>query len=79
MSGSVRLTKAELAAPPMAQKIQQRSFLVGAIFAILGLLGAFVQPDEFFRAYLLGFMDWLGISLGAMALLMRKSPDARQS
>ena len=31
---------------------------------------AFLRPDEFFRAYLLGFMCWLGVALGSMAILM---------
>jgi hypothetical protein len=31
---------------------------------------AFVRPDEFYRAYLLGFMWWLGIALGSMAIVM---------
>ena len=28
------------------------------------------RPDEFYRAYLLGFMGWLGVALGSMAILM---------
>ena len=31
---------------------------------------AFTRPDEFFRAYLLAFMAWLGVTLGSMAILM---------
>jgi len=31
---------------------------------------AFIRPDEFYRAYLLGFMCWLGVALGSMAILM---------
>ena len=31
---------------------------------------AFTRPDEFYRAYLLGFMCWLGVALGSMAILM---------
>jgi hypothetical protein len=31
---------------------------------------AFVHPDQFYRAYLLGFMCWLGVALGSMAILM---------
>ena len=38
----------------------------GAIAA----LGAWLRPDQFFRAYLLAFMAWLGVSLGSMAILM---------
>ena len=28
------------------------------------------SPDEFFRAYLMAFMAWLGVTLGSMAILM---------
>ncbi len=31
---------------------------------------AFLRPDEFFRGYLLAYMDWLGVTLGSMAILM---------
>jgi hypothetical protein len=70
MSMSAQWNNTDLAAPPIAQTVQQRSLAVGLVFAVLSLVGAFLQPDEFFRAYLLGFIDWLGIALGAMALLM---------
>jgi hypothetical protein len=40
------------------------------IFAVISLVLAFIRPDEFFRAYLLGFMCWLGVALGSMAILM---------
>ena len=29
-----------------------------------------MRPGEFYRAYLLGFMCWLGVALGSMAILM---------
>ena len=34
------------------------------------ILLALKSPDEFYRAYLLGFMAWLGVALGSMAILM---------
>jgi hypothetical protein len=70
MSSTAKWNNAELAAPPVLQTIQQRAFLLGGVFAVLALIGAFLQPLEFFRAYLVGYMDWLGIALGSMALLM---------
>jgi len=70
MSSTAQWTKSDLAAPPIVQTLQQRSLIVGAVFAVLSLIGAFLNPEEFFRAYLLAYMDWLGIALGAMALLM---------
>jgi hypothetical protein len=60
----------DLATPPVIHRIQQRSLLVGLLFAALAALGAFLEPEQFFRAYLLGFMAWLGVTLGSMAILM---------
>jgi hypothetical protein len=60
----------DLTAPPVIKKIGQRSLIVGIVFAIGAIILAFVRPDEFYRAYLLGFMCWLGVSLGSMAIVM---------
>ncbi len=57
-------------APSVVRTIGTRSLVIGLIFAVLAIVGAFVRPDEFFHAYLLGFMDWLGVTLGALAFLM---------
>ncbi len=42
----------------------------GAAFLILGLIGGIHDFDEFFRAYLIAFLFWLGVTLGCLALLM---------
>src|SRR5207248_5545054 len=62
----------ELMAPEVAHTIYQRSLGVGLVFGVLSLIAALLPAtrDQFFRAYLLGFMFWLGISLGSMAFLM---------
>src|SRR5437868_7913654 len=60
----------DLTAPPVVQKIYQRSLIVGIVFAIISIILAIKNPDEFYRGYLLGFMCWLGVSLGSMAILM---------
>jgi hypothetical protein len=60
----------DLTAPPVVKTIQQRSLVVGLIFAAISVLFAIARPDEFFRAYLLGYMAWLGVTLGSMAILM---------
>jgi hypothetical protein len=48
----------------------QRSLLVGLIFAAISVAIAVTRPAEFFHAYLLAFMAWLGVTLGSMAILM---------
>ncbi len=59
-----------LMAPAVAQLIQQRSLMVGILFGIISIIFAVISPVQFYRSYLLGFMDWLGLSLGCMAFLM---------
>jgi hypothetical protein len=60
----------DLNAPPVVKTIAQRSLIVGAVFGLIALVLAFLRPDQFYRAYLLGFMCWLGVALGSMAILM---------
>lgn len=42
----------------------------GAAVLALCLAAGFVDTDEFFRSYLIGFLFWLGITLGSLAVLM---------
>ena len=63
----------DLTPPPVVKKISQRSLVIGVIFSAIAVVGIFVFPDgrdQFYRAYLLGFMAWLGVALGSMAILM---------
>jgi hypothetical protein len=60
----------DLTAPPVVKIIARRSLIVGVVFGLIALILAFLQPQQFFRAYLLGFMCWLGVALGSMAILM---------
>jgi hypothetical protein len=63
-------THLDLTAPPVVKTISQRSLIVGVAFGVVGIFLAFTRPNEFYRAYLLGFMCWLGVALGSMAILM---------
>jgi len=57
----------------LMDRYQSRALIVGALFTILLIIGAFLGPnssDHFFRAYLAGYVMWTGASLGCMALLM---------
>jgi hypothetical protein len=60
----------DLTPPPVVKTIARRSLIVGVVFGVVALIGAFMRPEEFYRAYLLGFMCWLGVALGSMAILM---------
>jgi hypothetical protein len=71
MSSTFYLNQADLVAPPLAQRIQMRSLVIGIVFSGLTIVGAFLTPAaQFLHAYLLGLMGWLGLSLGSLAFLM---------
>lgn len=69
---AARLNNMEFTAPEVVNTIYQRSLGVGFLFGFLSLLAAFLKPtrEQFFHSYLLGFMLWLGVTLGSMAFLM---------
>jgi hypothetical protein len=68
---TARINNTDLLAPPVAQTIQQRSLLIGLVFAVLAVIGVFVSPSEqFMHSYLLGYIAWLGLTVGCMAILM---------
>jgi hypothetical protein len=60
----------DLTAPEVVGKISRRSLVIGIVFSVIAVALAFTGPNEFYRAYLLGFMCWLGVALGSMAILM---------
>src|SRR5580698_1480987 len=60
----------DLTPPPILRTLSQRLLIAGGIFAIVAIVLAVTRPNEFYRAYLLGFMDWLGVALGSMAIIM---------
>ncbi len=63
-------TNIDLSAPPIVKLIGKRSLVIGVVATVISLGLAFTNPKMFFRGYLLSFMDWLGICLGSMAILM---------
>jgi hypothetical protein len=60
----------DFTAPPVVKTIGHRALIVGVVFGIGALALAVLRPDEFYRGYLLGYMDWLGVALGSMAIVM---------
>ncbi|MGH9501330.1 MAG: hypothetical protein ACRD20_00610 [Terriglobales bacterium] len=67
---TVPMRDLDLMTPPVVKVIQQRSLMVGLVLSVVVAVGAWLRPDEFFRAYLMAFMAWLGVTLGSMAILM---------
>jgi hypothetical protein len=57
--------------PPAELKgVSMRALIVGVVFTVLLLIGAFIGRGQFFHSYLVGFVFWIGITLGSLALLM---------
>jgi hypothetical protein len=55
------------AAPAAVDRLQTTGLVAGVIGLLLCALGWFVAPDYFFRGYLVGWVFWIGVSLGCMA------------
>jgi len=51
-------------------RAQQRALLIGGVGLALCLIGALRNPTQFFQSYLVGYLLWLGIALGCVALVM---------
>jgi hypothetical protein len=49
---------------------QRRAFAVGIAGLAFAAAGALVNPQQFFRSYLMAFLFWIGIPLGCWAFLM---------
>ncbi|MEA2173718.1 MAG: hypothetical protein QOD00_1310 [Blastocatellia bacterium] len=57
--------------PPEVGRYRTPALIVGIVFLALSLFGLlFNQTDNFFRAYLMGYLFWTGIALGSLAVLM---------
>ncbi len=55
---------------PDLARLQQRALIVGvAVFGLCGI-GAVMNPAQFFRSYLVGYMFWIGIPLGSLGIIM---------
>jgi hypothetical protein len=57
-------------APPEVRRWQQRALIVGVIFTLLFAVGALIDRSQFFHSYLVGYLFWIGIALGSLAILL---------
>jgi hypothetical protein len=55
---------------PYLDKLQSRALIVGVIGLALTAVGFFVDHEQFYRSYLMAFMQWGGVALGSLGLLM---------
>ncbi|HEX4808386.1 MAG TPA: hypothetical protein VH325_05625 [Bryobacteraceae bacterium] len=42
----------------------------GIVLGIISIIGGIYSPGDFFRSYLMGYLFWLGLSLGSMGIVM---------
>ena len=56
--------------PRELKRVSTLALSVGALFFGLLVFGLLVDRTQFFHAYLVGFIFWIGITVGSMALLM---------
>ena len=66
----VQIQHTNYAAPAEAAGWQKRYLGIGVVFALATIAGLVLQPEQLMRGYLIGYMLWLGLSLGCLALLM---------
>ena len=56
--------------PPNMSDFQKRALIVGIVFLVILIAGAFIDPRQFFQSYLIGWTFWTGVAVGSIALLM---------
>src|SRR2546422_163498 len=56
--------------PAELSRVSMRALIVGVVLTVLLAIGAVIDRPQFFHAYLVGFIFWIGITLGSLALLL---------
>jgi hypothetical protein len=57
-------------APAEVSRLQRLALIVGVIGLVILAIGLAVDRAQFWRSYLTGYLFWLGIAVGSLALLM---------
>jgi hypothetical protein len=56
--------------PAEIARVRNIALAVGVVFTLLMVVGAFFDRPHFFHGYLVGYIFWVGITVGSLALLM---------
>ena len=64
------LRPSAFAPPPDLGRFQRNAWIVGLVGAVLTVVGALLQPTQFFRSYLTAIVFWAGVPLGCLGLAM---------
>jgi hypothetical protein len=58
------------AAPSDVDRLQRLGLIIAGAGAVLCLVGLLLSPAYFFRAWLVGWVFWMGVALGCQAIFM---------
>jgi hypothetical protein len=70
MNTTVRVTPKDFAPPALVTRFRSTAAVVGALCSVIAIVVAIQNPQFFLQTWLVGYMFWLGITLGSLALLM---------
>jgi hypothetical protein len=57
-------------APPAVERLGGRAIVVALVALVVCALGAYLNLAGFWRAYLVGYVFWTGVSVGSLAIIM---------
>src|SRR5262249_8550115 len=55
---------------PYIDKLQRTALIVGVIGLVASAAGFAMDQEQFFRSYLMAFVEWAGVAIGSLSLLM---------
>jgi len=70
MAGRASPTRGRRDPSPLLARLGRRSTAVGAAGTAAALAGAALDGEQFFRSYLVGWLAWLSVGLGCLAILL---------
>ncbi len=70
MTEPARFTAYDLAPDHVLHRVQHGALVVGGLGSLGCVVGIFAARDQFFQAYLVSYLFFLGLALGSLAVLM---------
>jgi hypothetical protein len=60
----------EMTADSGLDRVQRIAMVVAALGILACVVGVFLDPQQFFRSYLLAYVFWIGLALGSLGVVM---------
>ena len=70
MNTTLRASSTDFAPPAIVARFRTTAMVVGAICSVIAIVVAVLDLRLFLQSWLVGFMFWLGLTLGCLTLLM---------